>query len=343
MAPAKILERNVRVPKQRHEDEEDADEGEEYEDMAADDEDAGEGEESGSDMDDEQGRDEEDGDGEDELDGNMEQQVSAISFGALKQAQDAVFRKRKRGSDEAPEQDDKLENLRKRLRQIKEQKTGTQLKPTATTKTSRDDPDNSNSDSDSDSGPSEDEAPSKSRTSKHAPAEQTSRHQVTRKRTVVDYPRRAIRDPRFDSIPNQPSTAHQPPNGTADKAYSFLLDYQRTEIDDLKAALKRAKGEDDIYNLRRKINSMENRLKAHAAKEREQAVRSAHKKEEKGRVLEGKKPYFLKDKEVKERALVEKFRGMKGKEREKVVEKRRLKESQREKRGMPRDRRRVAQ
>ena len=72
-------------------------------------------------------------------------------------------------------------------------------------------------------------------------------------------------------------------------------------------------------------------------------MRSAHKKEEKGRVLEGKKPYFLKEKEVKERALVEKFRGMKGKEREKVVEKRRLKESQREKRGMPRDRRRVAQ
>ncbi|KAK0890685.1 rRNA biogenesis protein rrp36 [Friedmanniomyces endolithicus] len=322
MAPAKILQRNVRVPKQRHEDEEDAEEGVEYEDMAADDEDAGEGEESGSDMDDEQGRDEEDGDGEDELDGNVEQQVSAISFGALKQAQDAVSRKRKRGSDEAPEQDDKLENL-------------------PTTKTSRDDPDNSNSDSDS--GPSEDEAPSKSRTSKHAPAEQTSRHQVTRKRTVVDYPRRVIRDPRFDSIPNQPSTTQEPPNGTADKAYSFLLDYQRTEIDDLKAALKRAKGEDDIYNLRRKINSMENRLKAHAAKEREQAVRSAHKKEEKGRVLEGKKPYFLKDKEVKERALVEKFRGMKGKEREKVVEKRRLKESQREKRGMPRDRRRVAQ
>ncbi|KAK0954793.1 rRNA biogenesis protein rrp36 [Friedmanniomyces endolithicus] len=256
MAPAKILQRNVRVPKQRHEDEEDAEEGVEYEDMAADDEDAGEGEESGSDMDDEQGRDEEDGDGEDELDGNVEQQVSAISFGALKQAQDAVSRKRKRGSDEAPEQDDKLENL-------------------------------------------------PSPTSRPPPK--------------------------------------KPPNGTADKAYSFLLDYQRTEIDDLKAALKRAKGEDDIYNLRRKINSMENRLKAHAAKEREQAVRSAHKKEEKGRVLEGKKPYFLKDKEVKERALVEKFRGMKGKEREKVVEKRRLKESQREKRGMPRDRRRVAQ
>ncbi|KAK1058726.1 rRNA biogenesis protein rrp36 [Friedmanniomyces endolithicus] len=341
MAPARTLERNIRVPKRRYEHEDDVDGGEEDEDMAVDDVDDGEDEESQSDMEDEQEKDEGDGEDESELDGDVEQQISSISFGALKQAQDAVSRKRKRGSDEAPEQDDKLENLRKRLRQIKEQRAGIQLKPTATTKTARDDPDNS--DSDSDSGPSEDEAPSKSRTSKHAPAEQTSRHQVTRKRTVVDYPRRVIRDPRFDSIPNQPSTAHQAPNGTADKAYSFLLDYQRTEIDDLKAALKRTKGEDDIYNLRRKINSMENRLKAHAAKEREQAVRSAHKKEEKGRVLEGKKPYFLKEKEVKERALVEKFRGMKGKEREKVVEKRRLKESQREKRGMPRDRRRVAQ
>ncbi|KAK0936480.1 rRNA biogenesis protein rrp36 [Friedmanniomyces endolithicus] len=341
MAPAKILERNVRVPQQRPEEEEDnMDEGEGDEDGAEDEEDDGQDEESGSDMDDEEERDEVDGDDMSGLDGDVEQQISSISFGALKQAQDAVSRKRKRGSDEAPEQDDKLESLRKRLRQIKEQKAGAQSMPVERTRTARDDPDASNFDSDS--GPSEDEAPSKSRTSKHAPAEQTSRHQVTRKRTVVDYPRRVIRDPRFDSIPKQPSTAHQPPSGSADKAYSFLLDYQRTEIDDLKAALKRTKGEDDIYNLRRKINSMENRLKAHAAKEREQAVRSAHKKEEKGRVLEGKKPYFLKEKEVKERALVEKFKGMKGKEREKVVEKRRLKESQREKRGMPRDRRRVA-
>ncbi|TKA67286.1 hypothetical protein B0A55_09236 [Friedmanniomyces simplex] len=337
MAPARILERNVRAPQRTQEDDEDVSGGREYEDLAVGDED-GEDDEYGSEMENNHSEDEVvDGEDEDGLGGDVEQRISSISFGALKQAQDAVSRKRKRGSDEAPEQDDKLAALRKRLRQIKEQKAAsTQVNPVAS-KTGGESDDSS----DSDSAPSEEDLPSKSRTSKHAPAEQTSRHQVTRKRTVVDFPKRVIRDPRFDSLPHQPSTTNQPPNGTTDKAYSFLLDYQRTEIDDLKIAFKRTKSEDDRLTLRRKINSMENRLKAHAAKEREQAVRSAHRKEEKGRVLEGKKPYYLKEKEVKERALVEKFKGMKGREREKVVEKRRLKESQKEKRGMPRDRRLV--
>ena len=124
-----------------------------------------------------------------------------------------------------------------------------------------------------------------------------------------------------------------------DKAYSFLYDYQKTEIDELKTAAKATADEDEKALLRRKVNSMENRLKAKAGKEREQEVLRAHRREEKGRVEQGKTPYFLKKKEVKERALVEKFKGMKGKEREKIVEKRRKKEAQREIKRMPGNRR----
>ncbi|KAK5703241.1 rRNA biogenesis protein rrp36 [Elasticomyces elasticus] len=320
MAPMNRMKRNVRVPKivQEHDEDEELSEEEE---MVED-------EESGSEMNSEV---------EDEEDEDVQAKISNISFGALKQAQDAVgSRKRKRDSDDSPAaaDDDKLEALRKRLRQIKEQKGSLPVnsKP-------RDDDAEDSDGSDSDSAPSEEGGHVKSRTSKHAPASQTTKHQVTRKRAVISYPKLVTRDPRFDNIPFQaPTTAHAP-NDASDKAYAFLRDYQKDEVGELRAALRKTKDEDEKELLRRKINSMENRLKSHAAKEREQAVRAEHRKEEKGRVLEGKKPYFLKDKEVKERALVKKFEGMKGREREKIVAKRALKESQKEKRAMPRDRR----
>ncbi|KAK3631209.1 rRNA biogenesis protein rrp36 [Elasticomyces elasticus] len=323
MAPVKKMDRNVRVPKIVHQ------EDDEDEDVSQEEEMAEEEEESGSEM---------DGEVQNEEDEDVQVKISNISFGALKQAQDAVgSQKRKRDSNDSPAaaDDDKLEALRKRLKQIKEQKGSI---PT-TTKTVRDDAEDSNG-SDSDSAPSEEGGNKKSRTSKHAPASQTTKHQVTRKRTVISYPKLVTRDPRFDNIPFQaPNTSVHAPNDASDKAYAFLRDYQKDEVGELRAALRKTKDEDEKELLRRKINSMENRLKSHAAKEREQAVRAEHRREEKGRVLEGKKPYFLKDKEVKERALVKKFEGMKGREREKIVAKRALKESQKEKRAMPRDRR----
>ncbi|KAH9843451.1 pre-rRNA processing protein [Teratosphaeria destructans] len=276
-------------------------------------------------------------------------QFSTISFGALKQAQDALSRKRKRGSDTNEDQGEKLEALRKRLREIKEQKTpkqklekkqrktGANDEPLAprreTAKVTEDEVEEVDQDSDSDSAPSE-EGASAARTSKHAPAAQSTRHQVSRKRQVIDVPRRVVRDPRFDAI-HHSST----PNHNADKAYAFLTDYQKSEIAELKAALKKVKSEDEKELLKRKINAMENRLKAKDAKEREQKVMREHRKAERAKVEEGKMPFYLKKKELKERALTEKFKSMKGKEREKLIERRKRKEGQKERRKMPMDRR----
>ncbi|PPJ57008.1 hypothetical protein CBER1_00609 [Cercospora berteroae] len=269
-----------------------------------------------------------------------EQQIGNLSFGALKQAQDAVSRKRKRGSDTTPDQEDKLAALRDRLRQIKEQKASKTTEISKTAKKSKpahrapsDDDSEDDADSDSDSGPSEEDAPHKSRTSKHAPAAQSTKYQVSRRRQVVDVPKRNVRDPRFDAF-------HQgAPTGNLDKAYSFLVDYQKDEIKELKAEIKRTKSEQEKDVLRRKVNSMENRLKAKAAKEREQEVLRKHRKEEKSKVEQGKTPYYLKKKELKEKALVEKFKGMKSKERQKLIDKRQKKESQKEKKKMPEARR----
>lgn len=270
----------------------------------------------------------------------VEAKLSNVSFGALKQAQESLSRKRKRGSDTTATQDDKLEALRERLRQIKEEKAKAAVsKPSSKSKRTNDgrqtDLDDGE-DSDSDSAPSEEDAPTKSRSSKHAPGAQSTRHQVTRRRVVVDVPKRIVRDPRFDAL--QQHNAH---TGNSEKAYSFLRDYQKAEMDELRAAIKRTKNEDDKDVLRRKLGSMDNKLKAKDAKERQQEILRRHRKEEREKIQQGKTPYYLKQKDIKEQALVEKFKGMKSKDREKLIDKRRKKEGQKEKKRMP-DARRMA-
>ena len=283
-----------------------------------------------------------------EGDEEVEQRIHNVSFGALKQAQDALSRKRKRGSDTTADQEEKLEALRAGLDQIRSQsKKGANVKSSirnvderqkdqrrSSTIQPRPKAADTDSEPDSDSVPSEEETATKSRTSKHAPASQSSRHQVTRKRTVVDVPKRTFRDPRFDALQQQ--SAHP---GNSAKAYGFLRDYQKDEIAELKSAIKLARNEDDKETLKRKVISMQNKIKSDEAKEREQEVLKQHRKEERERVEQGKKPFYLKQKDVKERAMVEKFKGMKSKDREKLMNKRRRKEDQKEKRRMPEARR----
>ncbi|EME48115.1 hypothetical protein DOTSEDRAFT_86447 [Dothistroma septosporum NZE10] len=278
---------------------------------------------------------------EDDEDINVEQKISNVSFGALKQAQDAMSRKRKRDAETTADQEDKLEALRERLRHIRAQREGS----AQSTKADRDagkplaqvqqaDDGDSEDDSDDSDAASSEEGAEKSRTSKHAPMSQSSKHQVTRKRTVVDVPKRIVRDPRFDAMQQR----HGHP-GNSDKAYAFLQDYQKAEIQELKGAMKKTKSEDDREILKRKVTSMENKLKAKGAQQREQEIIRKHRREERNKVQEGKTPYYLKKKDVKERAIVEKFKDMKSKDREKLIEKRRKKEGQKEKKRMPQARR----
>ena len=333
MAPAKLLNRNIRPSRAQPEDDDDFD-------LSGD---ASEGEDAGSaaDFDDVSGDDDDDApeDDEDEEEGAVDGQLEKVSFGALKQAQDSLSRKRKRNEETNPENDEKLEKIRERLREIKRRKEseaaaeGKPKKKQATKKSDKrdEDEDDEDSDSDSDSGPEEVGAKSK-----HAPMAQSSRYEVTRKRQVIEVPKMKARDPRFDAM--QQRNAH---TGNVEKAYGFLAEYQADEIAQLKAALKTTKDPFQQDLLKRKIGSMENRIKAKAAKEREQEVLRRHRKEERQKVESGKNPYYLKKSELKEQALVEKYKGMKGKEREKAIDKKRKKESQREIKRMPEARRMV--
>lgn len=337
MAPGNLLNRNIRPSKVRLEDEDNFDISEDA--ASADDaqsaEEFDDGSEGGDDAENSGAESLGDEGDEDEADGQLEN----VSFGALKQAQDALSRKRKRNDENNPAQEEKLEALRERLRKIKRKRMSeSEVQPKkkqASKKLARKDEqradDEEGSDSDSDSAPSEVGA-----TSKHAPMAQSSKHQVTRKRQVIDVPKIKVRDPRFDAM--QQRHAH---TGNVEKAYSFLQDYQNAEIAELKAAMKVTKNEDDKEKLKRKIGSMENRIKAKATKEREQEVLRKHRKEERQKVEQGKNPYYMKKSELKEKALVEKYKNMKGKDREKAMDKKRKKESQKEIKRMPEARRMV--
>ncbi|KAF2156164.1 DUF947-domain-containing protein [Myriangium duriaei CBS 260.36] len=267
-------------------------------------------------------------------------QLKAVSFGALSRAQDSLARKRKRDEEQAPTQTDKLEAVRARLRDIKrarvdgegeskgkKHKQGDRESSTRRRDGRVETHDGEDSDSDDGKGPL-------SRSSKHAPAAQSSRFQVSRRREVVAVPKSAARDPRFGALPGTRLNS-----GNTEKAYSFLEGYEEKEMGELRAAIKKSRNDGEKETLRRKLMSMENRKRSRVEKERRQKVVREHRQKEREAVGEGKKPFYLKKSEQKRLALVDRFEGMKAKDREKAVERRRKKEGQKEKKSMPAPRR----
>jgi ribosomal RNA-processing protein 36 len=292
--------------------------------------------------------------------------LSKVSFGALAKAQDAISRqssagrKRKRGEDTSAPQEDKLQALRERLRAIKAQKeaqgsntNGKSKKPVkAQRRQKHTDEEDEEDATDGDSSDS-DGAPH-ARSSKHAPAVQSSKRAVTRRRSIVDVKKPVSRDPRFDNV-----AGPRPDENTVKKRYSFLDDYKASEMGELKAAIKKTKNEDDKEKLKRKLLSMESQKKAQDAKDKQQEIISQHKKKEKELVKQGKTPFFLKKctytamlfqstlpftdyyclAEQKKLALIDRFQNMKGKQRDHAIERRRKKVTAKERRNMPAERR----
>lgn len=171
------------------------------------------------------------------------------------------------------------------------------------------------------------------RPSKHAPAELSSKKAVSRKREVVPTQKVYHRDPRFE-----------PFSGAVDeqktkKNYSFLDTYRDSEISELKSVIRKTKDTESKEKLKRALLSMESRQKAQKTKEQQQEVLRKHRKQEKGLIEQGKRPFYLKKADQKRMALVERFEGMKGKQVNKVIERRRKRKAAKERKGMPHTRR----
>ncbi|KAF1831995.1 DUF947-domain-containing protein [Decorospora gaudefroyi] len=277
-------------------------------------------------------------------DSHVHTHMSKVSFGALAKAQDALSkqqstdrnRKRKRGDETSNSHEEKLEALRERLRQIKAEKLANGAQPTKKAKTAttnsvtrpgHSEDDEATDDSHSDAAP-------RARSSKHAPAVQSSKRMVSRKRKVVDVKKPTFRDPRFDNV-----SGPRPDEHVVGKRYSFLNDYRASEIADLRKTIKKTKSEDEKERLKKQLLSMESQQKTRENKEKLQEIARNHKKQEKELVKQGKKPFFLKKSEQKKMALVDRFQNMKSKQRDKVIERRRKKVTAKERRNMPDERR----
>ena len=279
--------------------------------------------------------------------------MSRVSFGALAKAQDALSQqqtgshKRKRGDETARSKEDALQALRERLQEIKAAKLAQAGNLSRMSKSKLGEDEENSNDSDSDDAP-------QARSSKHAPAVQSSKRAVSRKRQVIDVKKPLSRDPRFDSV-----SGPKVDENTLKKRYAFLDDYKASEMAELRDAIKKTKNEGDKERLKKKLMSMESQQKTQQAKDKRQDILRGHKKQEKELIKQGKKPFFLKKceysmalvksqsyswltpflAEQKKLALVDRFQNMKSKDRDRAIERRRKKVTARERRNMPAERR----
>ncbi|GAO51504.1 hypothetical protein G7K_5603-t1 [Saitoella complicata NRRL Y-17804] len=176
--------------------------------------------------------------------------------------------------------------------------------------------------------PARPERPAK-RTNKHAPTEVSSKKAVGRKRDIVEVQAIKARDPRFESLSGHfNEEAYR-------KNYSFLNDYRKDEINMLKGTMKKIKDPEEKAKLEKTLTSMQSREQARKNQEHAREVIKEHNKSERAMVKEGKKPFFLKKTDQKKLVLYDKFSKLGDKTLQKVIERRRKKNTQKEKRLLP--------
>lgn len=156
----------------------------------------------------------------------------------------------------------------------------------------------------------------------------SSKRPVSRKREFSTISRPEPRDPRFDPAIASGSNVNE---AKAKKAYAFLDDYRASEMAALRTEIKKTKDDGEKERLKRHLASMESRKRADQIKDRERKVLEEHRQKEKDLVKQGKQPFYLKKSEQKKRFLTEQFKGMKKRQVDKVIERKRKKVAGKEK------------
>lgn len=269
----------------------------------------------------------------DDVDEEARDALRHVSFGALKEAQAELPSQKhtNRGRINARTATDgaKLQTIRARLAELAE------LKHKSGTTNSKSSKDTHVPESKKRKREHDTEKSDKSRSSKHAPLEETSTRPVTRRREAVSTQASHVRDPRFSA-----AVGHFDENKHRQR-YAFLAEYRANELDQLNTALTASKKKranvdlNDQERLKRAAGALHNQLRSEEEAERRRKVLSQHRKKERDLIQQGKQPFFLKRGEV--RGLVDKDRsealGKKGVERRE--KKRERKDEQKEKRRMP--------
>ncbi|KAL2217149.1 putative rRNA biogenesis protein rrp36 [Thermoascus aurantiacus ATCC 26904] len=318
--------------------EESDEEASESEDADSDmDEDEEEEEDEDDDADDMSEDDGEDGDEEEEESEEDEEDIQSslnnISFGALAKAQASLGNIKKRPNKSSTTDSSQLDDIRARIREVRDQK---RKESESSDSKSKDKKDKDKKDKEK----GKEKEKKEKRSSKHAPAIQSTKHAVSRKRQVVSIPNAPKpRDPRFDPavLARSGGGSTRRTSAAMNKAYAFLDEYRQNELKELKEQLARTKDPEQREQLERQVRSMTDRMRALEDKRREREILAAHKRRERQLLREGKKskPWFLKKSDLKREVLIQKYESMGAKERAKALERRRKKIAAKERKEMP--------
>ncbi|PKC14643.1 DUF947-domain-containing protein [Rhizophagus irregularis] len=165
---------------------------------------------------------------------------------------------------------------------------------------------------------------SKKRRNKHAPMEMSSKRPVSRFRQIVEIPKsmKQKRDPRFDSLSGKFN------EDLYEKTYSFLNEYKKSEIEQIKSQISKEKDPVEKSRLQQLLSKLQSKLANEKNIKRKKELKHERKKRELELVYKGKKPYYYKKSDVKKLELIDKFSKLQEsdpKVLEKVIEKRRKK------------------
>lgn len=154
-----------------------------------------------------------------------------------------------------------------------------------------------------DSGPGE-----RRRVNKNRPMEMSSKKPVPRLREVLDAPKQAVRDPRFESLCGEYDDAR------FKKSYGFLFeDSMPKEVEKLRKAMKKEKSSDRRGELQRRVSELESTLKEESRRRQQERGEAEKKEEQKEMAAAGKQPYFMSRSKRKREELIAKFKELKEK------------------------------
>ncbi|KAG2212337.1 hypothetical protein INT47_001697 [Mucor saturninus] len=174
------------------------------------------------------------------------------------------------------------------------------------------------------------------RESKHMPMEVSSKRAVGRFRDVVQLPAEKRRDPRFDKLSGQLN------QDLFEKSYDFLNDYKKSEMEMLKESIKKEQDPDAQEHMKGLLMKMVSAERFEQEKKRKQELLRERKKQESELVKQGKTPYFLKKSEKRKLDLIDRYQKMGKKTVDRILEKRRKRNTTKDRKHLPFNRRSAA-
>ncbi|RLN33668.1 hypothetical protein C2845_PM03G03800 [Panicum miliaceum] len=169
------------------------------------------------------------------------------------------------------------------------------------------------------------------RASKKRPMEISTKVRPPKLREVIQVPKKVVRDPRFEPV-----------YGSVDKEgfrkrYNFLFDENfPAEKERLQKMIKKSKDPNAIEEMKSRITWIDKQVKSHSQKNVESEILREHIKKEREAAKAGKRPYYLKKSELRERKLMNKYNELKEAGKlDAFMERRRKKNASKDHRFMP--------